>query len=148
MSSFLTAPARAYRDTPVTSAFITAIGVFGFWLGITILTVTVHLPPARQVGYAGPMALLPLQAWGWAFIVVGVLAVARLFAHDHHHLDLGLHLLKMSVVFAWALTFDLGAPTTGQPAYTFVALTSFATAFIPAVVEKRYGHRRPQLPPR
>lgn len=138
-------PWRALQDTPVSSGMVLLLAVYHFWLGTVLINVTSHLPIALQAGYAGPRSLISLEAWGWWHIVAGVIGLMRLFAHNDRRISLILHLISMSVILAWAVAFDLGPPTTGQVAYTFVAVVSFLSAFTVQVIERRYGMARPPL---
>lgn len=142
---FLTRPVRRLQDTPITTSLVVTVTLFAFWLGFVILHTTVHLPPASLLGYHGPTSLMPLSWWGWAHIVAGGLGVVRLFLPDGEAVDLAFHMFTMVVIVGWALAFDVGPSTTGQPAYTFVATVAFAAPFVTRGIERRYGARRPPL---
>lgn len=139
-------PITALRDTPISSTLIVLISLYSWWLGYLIIHVTSKLPPARIVGYRGPLSVFTLATWGHLFLVAGTLIFLRLFIPlQHKNLSLGMHMIGMCVSFAWAVAFDLGPLSTGQAAYTFEAVIIFGSPFMVNVIERRYGQRRPPL---
>lgn len=137
-------PRDALRDTPVTSTMCLLLSVYCFWQCFVLTVFTQYLPPERLVGYHGPLSITSIPHWGHAYLAAGCVGLIRLCVRSDTHLNLVLHLVSMSVLLAWAVAFDLGPATTGQPSYSFVAVVSFGSAFIIRVVERRYGSR-PQL---
>lgn len=144
----VTSPIVALRDTPVTTGMCFILAVYCFWMGTILWRTVQFFPPDRLIGYAGPTSLMPIYWWGWAYIAAGVVGMLRLFFHDDPTMNLSLHLVKMCVLVGWAVAFDLGPPSTGQPAYTLVAIVSFSSAFLINIIQGRYGVPRPTLPPR
>lgn len=143
---FFTTPWRSVKDVPLTSGMAILLASYDFWLGTILIRVTDHLPPERLLGYAGPLSVCSISTWGWLHISAGIIRLLRLCIQADQRVGVYLHLLSMSVILAWAVTFDVGPPTTGQPVYTFVAVVSFLSIFMVQIIEARYGRRRPLLP--
>lgn len=138
---YLISPWRAVREMPISSCVIALLALYAAWLGADLIWVAAKLPVARQAGFSGPRSVMSLNMWGISFLVASAIGVARLFFFKHRRIDAALHAVKMGVIISWAVSFDLGPASTGQVAYTFVAVTSFVGPFLPGIILRRYGGR-------
>lgn len=141
----LSNPIVALRDTPVTSGMCILLSLYCFWMGVNLLVFVPRFPLiVREVAYHGPLAVMQLNAWGYAYLAAGCLGLLRLPFHCARRINLSLHIVKMSVLVAWAVSFDLGPAITGQPGFSLIAVVSFASAWIGSLIERRYREQRPR----
>lgn len=129
------------KARPVTSMALIAVAAYSLWIGYVIHHYTLQLPPSRLTGYSGPMGLASLNAWSWAYLGVGVLMLARLSLLAHPRADLVAHVFCMVPIVAWAVAFDVGPATTGQPCYTLVAAILVMIPFITQITERGWREK-------
>lgn len=122
------------RQRPFTATIIAALGLWMAWTGGVILIRSRHLPPARLEGYAGPRALFSLTVWGWLFLGGAAVLFIRIACLRWPRVDIALHMLSMWVIVLWMICFDFNQMSTGQPAYTFIALVCLLSPYITRIM--------------
>lgn len=140
---FFTTPVMGLRDMPVSTSMCLILSLYCFWMGADLLCYVQYFPAERLIGYSGPMSIMSIPHWGLCYLAAGCVGTMRLFVRQERRAYLVLHLVKMCVLVGWAVAFDLGPASTAQPSYSLVAITSFGSAFIIGVIQRRYGQRPP-----
>jgi hypothetical protein len=98
------------------------------WLG-GILLITANRPTTVVFAH-GPGAIFTAHTWAVIFLVAGSLKVIEIFVLHWKPLAATIQWSTLIPLVVWAVSWDWGPATPGQPAYTFVVLVAIAVPMI------------------
>lgn len=105
------------------------------WFGCVLLA-RVEVPGVDPRMFSGPLLFWSLGTWGWVYIVLGFVKLARVFLMQYMWASRILHLIVLVVLTEWAVAIDVSQMSLLQPATTLVALLSLFNPWITNIITR------------